>query len=99
MGKFVLVPLAFFNLNSFFHYVKYGLQQLFLVYFGSICSTTSFTKDKSWLTNLLWPSIMAQLPRKVWWMPRQGQPRPDSEQPDRAVGVPVHCRGVGLDDL
>ena len=22
-----------------------------------------------------------------------------SEQPDRAVGVPVHCRGFGPDDL
>ena len=22
-----------------------------------------------------------------------------SEQPDLAVGVPIHCRGVGLDEL
>ena len=29
----------------------------------------------------------------------QGQARPGSEQPDLAVGVPVHCRGVRLDDL
>ena len=29
----------------------------------------------------------------------QGQAGPSSEQPDLAVGVPVHCRGVGLDDL
>jgi len=29
----------------------------------------------------------------------QGQGRPGSKQPDRAVGVHVHCRGVGLDDL
>ena len=29
----------------------------------------------------------------------QGQAGPGSEQPDRAVGVPVHCRGVGLVDL
>ena len=29
----------------------------------------------------------------------QGQVRPGSEQPDLAVDVPVHCRGVGLDGL
>ena len=29
----------------------------------------------------------------------QGQGGWDSEQPDLAVGVPVHCRGVGLDDF
>jgi len=29
----------------------------------------------------------------------QGQAGPGSEQPDVAVGVPVHCRGFGLDDL
>ena len=28
----------------------------------------------------------------------QGQTEWDSEQPDLAVDVPVHCRGVGLDD-
>lgn len=26
------------------------------------------------------------------------QAEPDSEQPDVAVSVSVHCRGVGLDD-
>jgi len=26
----------------------------------------------------------------------QGQARRGSEQPDLAVGVPVHCRGIGL---
>jgi len=29
----------------------------------------------------------------------QGQVGWGSEQPDPAIGVPVHCRGVGLDDL
>jgi len=29
----------------------------------------------------------------------QGQAGPGSEQPIGAVGVPVHCRGVGLDRL
>ena len=29
----------------------------------------------------------------------QGQAGPDSWQPDLAVGVPVHCQGVGRDDL
>jgi len=29
----------------------------------------------------------------------QGQAGWGSEQPDLAVGVPVHCRGVGLGDL
>jgi len=29
----------------------------------------------------------------------QGQTGQGSEQPDVAVGVPAHCRGVGLDDL
>ena len=29
----------------------------------------------------------------------QGQDEWHSGQPDIAVGVPVHCRGVGLDDL
>ena len=29
----------------------------------------------------------------------QGQGERGSEQPDLAVGVPVHCRGIGLDDL
>jgi len=29
----------------------------------------------------------------------QGQAGQGSEQPDLAVGVPVQCRGVGLDDL
>ena len=29
----------------------------------------------------------------------QGQAGGGSEQPDVAVYVPVHCRGVGLDDL
>ena len=29
----------------------------------------------------------------------QGQAGRGSEQPDLAVGVPVPCRGVGLDDL
>ena len=29
----------------------------------------------------------------------QGQAGWDSEQCDLAVGVPVHCRGVGIDDL
>jgi len=29
----------------------------------------------------------------------QGQAEQGSEQPDIAVGVPVHCRGVGLDGL
>ena len=29
----------------------------------------------------------------------QGQAGPCSEQPDLAVTVSVHCRGVGLDDL
>jgi len=29
----------------------------------------------------------------------QGQVEWGSEHPDVAVGVPVHCRGVGLDDL
>ena len=29
----------------------------------------------------------------------QGQAGTVSEQLDLAVGVPVHCRGVGLDDL
>ena len=28
-----------------------------------------------------------------------GQSGRCSEQPDPAVGVPVHCRGVGLDNL
>jgi len=28
----------------------------------------------------------------------QGQAERGSEQPDVAVGVPVHCRGVGLDE-
>ena len=35
-----------------------------------------------------------QLPRDI-----QGQAGWDSEQPDVAVGVPVHSRGVGPDDL
>ena len=29
----------------------------------------------------------------------EGQARPGSEQPDLAIGVPVHCRGVRLDFL
>jgi len=29
----------------------------------------------------------------------QGQAGRGSEQPDQAVGVPVHCRGVGLDNF
>ena len=29
----------------------------------------------------------------------QGQAGWGSEHPDRAVGVPVHCRGIGLDVL
>ena len=29
----------------------------------------------------------------------QGQAGQGSEQSDLSVGVPVHCRGVGLDDL
>ena len=29
----------------------------------------------------------------------QGQAGQSSEQSDLAVDVPVHCRGVGLDDL
>jgi len=29
----------------------------------------------------------------------QDQAARGSEQPNLAVGVPVHCRGVGLDDL
>ena len=29
----------------------------------------------------------------------QDQPRLGSEQPDQAVDVPVHCKGVRLDDL
>jgi len=29
----------------------------------------------------------------------QSEAGPGSEQPDVAVDVPVHCRGVGLDDL
>ena len=29
----------------------------------------------------------------------QGQAGPGSEQPDLAIDVPVHCRGVGLDEL
>ena len=29
----------------------------------------------------------------------QGQAGWGSEQPDVAIGVPVHCRAVGLDDL
>jgi len=29
----------------------------------------------------------------------QGQAGQGSEQPDLAVRVPVHCKGVGLDDL
>ena len=29
----------------------------------------------------------------------QGQAGQGSEQPDLAVGVPVHCRGVGVDQL
>jgi len=29
----------------------------------------------------------------------QGQAEQASEQPDVVVGVPVHCRRVGLDDL
>ena len=29
----------------------------------------------------------------------QGQAGPGSEQPDLAMGVPVHCRRVGLDVL
>ena len=29
----------------------------------------------------------------------QYQAKPDSEQPALTVGVPVHCRGLGLDDL
>ena len=29
----------------------------------------------------------------------QCQAGPGSEQPNLAIGVPVHCRGLGLDDL
>jgi len=29
------------------------------------------------------------IPRDIWGLPGQG-----SEQPDPAVGVPVHCKGV-----
>ena len=29
----------------------------------------------------------------------QGQAGPVSEQPDLAVHLPAHCRGVGIDDL
>ena len=29
----------------------------------------------------------------------QGQAGQGSEQPDLAVRVPVHCKGVGLEDL
>ena len=29
----------------------------------------------------------------------QGQAEQGSEQPDLAVDVPVHCEGVGVDDL
>ena len=29
----------------------------------------------------------------------EGQAGPGSEQPDGAVHVPFHCKGVGLDDL
>ena len=29
----------------------------------------------------------------------QGQAGQGSEQPDLAVGAPVHCRGVGLNDI
>jgi len=40
---------------------------------------------------------------ETWWMPvprdTQSQAGQGSEQPDWAVGVPVHCRGDGLDDL
>ena len=39
----------------------------------------------------------------MWWVPHtwdtQGQVGGGSEQPDVAVGVPVYCRGVGLDDF
>lgn len=82
MGKFVLVPLAFFNLNSFFHYVKYGLQQLFLVYFSSTCSTASFTKDKPCLPSLLWSCDDADAQKRCGGCHApgdiQGQTRPDS---------------------
>ena len=43
-----------------------------------------------------------RLPREVVdGVPRntQGQAGQGSEHPDQAVGVPVHCRGVGLDGL
>jgi len=37
-----------------------------------------------------------------WWVPCPGgiqdQTGQSCEQPDLAVGIPVHCSGVGLDD-
>jgi len=36
-----------------------------------------------------------------WWMSGDTQEQAGwgSEQPDQAVGVPVHCRRIGLDGL
>jgi len=41
----------------------------------------------------------------MWWKPHRWRRWVkvrlvgSFEHPDRAVGVPVHCKGVGLDDL
>ena len=47
-------------------------------------------------------ALLTRCPEK-WWMPRPWRHSRtgwrSSEQPALAVGVPAHCRGVGLDDL
>ena len=51
-------------------------------------------------TLLRWP-MMAETDTGGCLVPgdTQGQAGWSSMQPDLAVGVPVHCRGVGLDDF
>ena len=51
-------------------------------------------------TLLCWP-MMAEADAGGCLVPgdTQGQAGWSSMQPDLAVGVPVHCRGAGLDDF
>jgi len=48
--------------------------------------------------------VLEQVAQRRWWKSwRPGDIKGwnglSSEQPDLAVGVPVHCRGAGPDDL